>query len=87
MPNIQSAMKRVRSDARKRLRNQTTVSELKTLDKKLLTLANNPQEAQTFALRLISRYDRAASRGVIPRGRADRKKSRIANFLIKLKKA
>lgn len=85
MPNIASAAKRMRSDAKKRAKNQAVLSELKTLSKKLSQLASNPEKAKTTAAELISRYDRAVSRGVIPRGRADRRKSRIAQFLARIK--
>ncbi len=85
MPNIRSAMKRMRSDAKKRSTNQAAISELKTLGQKLTGLSAEPPKAQDFAKHVISRYDRAVSRGIIPRGRADRKKSRIAKFLAKLK--
>lgn len=84
MPNIQSAIKHVRSDAKKRARNQAAVSELKTLNQSLFELADKPEEAKKLSARVISRYDRAVSRGIIPRGRADRKKSRIAAFLKKI---
>ncbi|HOE69220.1 MAG TPA: 30S ribosomal protein S20 [Candidatus Omnitrophota bacterium] len=86
MPNIASAAKRMRSDAKKRARNQAVLSELKTLSKKLSQLASNPEKAKTTAAELVTRYDRAVSKGVIPRGRADRRKSRIAAFLSKLSK-
>ena len=86
MPNIRSAKKRMRSDAKKQARNKAATSELDNLHKKLRTLSGKPAEAKTLAALLISRYDRAVSRGVIPRGRADRKKSRIARFLVHLKK-
>ncbi len=86
MPNIRSAKKRMRSDAKKKLTNQTALSELRTLDQKLRKLAPEPAKAQEFARRVISRYDRAVSHGIIPKGRADRKKSRIGQFLGKLKK-
>jgi small subunit ribosomal protein S20 len=86
MPNIKSAMKRMRSDAKKRARNQATVSELKTLSKKLLALSSEPAKAKEAGQALISRYDRAVSKGAIPRGRADRRKSRISAFLAKLSK-
>jgi small subunit ribosomal protein S20 len=81
MPNSPSAIKRMRSDARKAELNKTALSELKTLDNRLRRLADNPEEAKKTALRAVSRYDRAVSRGIIPRGRADRKKSRIAAFI------
>ena len=87
MPNIQSAKKRMRSDAKKHAANQATISELKTLTQKLKGLATDPAKAKEFAQRVISRYDRAVSRGIIPRGRADRKKSRITRFLASLSKS
>lgn len=76
----------MRSDARKRAKNQAVLSELKTLSKRLSTSASSPEKAKTAAHELIACYDRAVSKGVIPRGRADRRKSRIAHFLAKLKK-
>jgi len=85
MPNIRSAIKRMRSDAKKRTRNQVVLSELKTLSDKLIKLQSEPDQARELAKRVISRYDRAVAKGVIPRRRADRKKSRIAKFLAKLK--
>ncbi len=85
MPNIKSAIKRMRSDARKRERNQATLSELKTLEKNMRKNASdNPSKAKEIGQRLISRFDRAVTRGIVPRGRADRKKSRVTVFLAKL---
>lgn len=79
-------MKRMRSDAKKEARNQATLSELKTLSKKLNQAAAEPAKAKEVAAALISRYDRAVTSGAIPRGRADRRKSRIAHFVAKLSK-
>lgn len=84
MPNIRSAVKRMRSDARKNARNQAAISELKTLDQQLHKSAADPQKAADIAKKAVARYDKAVSRGIIPRGRADRKKSRIAAFLKKI---
>lgn len=86
MPNIRSAAKRIRSDAKKREKNQAVLSELKSMNKKLVQLAQQPEKAQALAALLVPRYDRAVTKGVIPRGRADRKKSRIAAFLATIKK-
>ena len=86
MPNIRSAAKRIRSDAKKRAKNMAVLSELKSLSKKLAGLGSEPEKAQAIAKTLISRYDRAVTKGVIPQGRADRRKSRIALFLAKIKK-
>ena len=84
MPNIKSAMKRMRSDAKKHANNQAAISELDTLEVKLKRLSD-PTQAKELAKHVVSRYDRAVSRGIIPRGRADRKKSRISKFLARLK--
>lgn len=86
MPNIKSAMKRMRSDAKKEARNQATLSQLKTLSKKLTQAATEPAKAKEVALKLVSCYDKAVTNGAIPRGRADRRKSRIAHFVAKLSK-
>ena len=83
MPNIKSAAKRMRSDAKKQERNQDMLSELKSLSKKLLSLTDHAK-AQEVAKEAISKYDKAAIKGIIPHGRADRKKSRIAQYLNKL---
>jgi len=86
MPNIKSAIKRLRSNAKKCAANQAALAELKTLNKNLLLLADEPKKAVTYAKRVISRLDQAVSRGVIPQGRADRKKSRIEAFLVRIQK-
>ena len=86
MPNIRSAAKRIRSDAKKRAKNMAVLSELKSLSKKLAQLSADPVKAKTVAATLTARYDHAVVKGVIPRGRADRRKSRIALFLAKIKK-
>lgn len=86
MPNSRSAAKRLRNQNRKSERNQAALSELKTLSQKLATLSAAPDQAREYAAKVIARYDRAVSRGVIPKGRANRKKSRVAKFLAKLSK-
>ena len=84
MPNIKSAEKRMRSDAQKKLKNQAILSELHTLYKKLVELTQaKAQSAKEEAKNLISKLDKAVSQGIIPHGRADRKKSRIGKLLSK----
>ena len=86
MPNIKSAIKRMRSDAKRNERNQKVLAELKTLDIKLRKLGSDPKKAGEVAKTLSQRYDQAASSGAVPRGRADRKKSRIAAFVARISK-
>ena len=82
MPNKESAAKRMRSDAQKKFRNQTTLSELHNRYKKLLGLVKtNLDSAKKQAGILVSKLDKAVTRGIIPHGRADRKKARIGKLL------
>lgn len=84
MPNIKSAMKRVRSDKKKQERNQNMLSELKTMKKNLQKLQAEPAKAKELAAKLMKRFDQAAGKGIIPKGRASRNKSRIQAFLAKI---
>ena len=86
MPNSRSAAKSLRNQNRKAGRNQALLSELKTLSQKLATLSGTPDQAKEYALKVISRYDHAVTRGAIPKRRADRKKSRVAKFVARLSK-
>ena len=82
MANVHSAIKAIRKDAKKRSRNQAVLSELQSLWKKF-SAAPGAAEARTSAQVLVSKWDRAVSRGVVPKGRANRKKARIAGALAK----
>ena len=85
MPNLPSGEKHMRSDEKKRLRNVETTSRLKTLFKKLVVLSQEKsKDATAKAQELVSLYDKAVSRGVIKKGKASRKKARIANLLSKV---
>ena len=84
MPNIKSAEKRMRSDVKKRLQNQSALSELQSFYKKLVELVKtSPETAKEQARKLASKLDKAVSHGIIPHRRADRKKARIAKLLNK----
>ena len=85
MANVHAAIKQIRKDAKKRVRNQAVLSELKTLWRKLsLSTSKDAKEAQVLAQNLVSKWDRAVSAGAVPKTRANRKKARIAGFLNKL---
>ena len=85
MPNMKSAKKRMRSDAKKREHNIIALSELKTLYKKLLVLVKeSPEKAKEAGRFFISKLDKAVTRKIIPHGRADRKKARIGKLLSKI---
>ena len=80
MPNTKSAERRMRSSERKHIHNRAIKSRLHTLEKKYLGLidAGKKQEAAVALRGLSSAFDKAAKTNVVPRGRANRKKSRLA---------
>ena len=85
MANVHAAIKEIRKSARKRARNQSVASELKTLWKGLIEVPRSEgAKAKAQAQELVSKWDRAVSRGIVPKGRANRKKARIAYFVNKL---
>ena len=90
MPNKKSAMKRLRSNAKKHERNLAALSELHSRHKKLFATAGEKgatvdgNALKVQAQEFISKLDKAACRGIIPTQRANRKKARVANLLLKL---
>ena len=79
MANIKSQIKRNRQNEKARLRNKAVRSELKTRVKSALSTAESGAENSAEALRLaLKRIDKAASKGVIHKNAAARKKSRLA---------
>ncbi len=87
MPNSRSAAKRMRSDEKKRERNRSVKSRLKTLEKTLLnTLEQDGAEKAAEALKTItSALDKAVKNGVIHPSKASRKKSRLCCRVAKAK--
>ena len=79
MPNTKSAERRMRNSARKQLANHSVKSRLKTLEGNYLAALKKDKTEAEKALRTItSALDKAAKAGVIHRGTADRKKSRLS---------
>lgn len=83
MPNTKSAESRARLSARRHSRNQAVKSRLRTLEKNYRSLlsAGKKDEAAAAFRAAASALDKAAKRGVIPKGRVSRKKSRLAHRL------
>lgn len=82
MPNIKSAIKRVKVAEKKTLNNNMIKSEYKTAVKKY-EAANKNGEANAIELlnSAKSELDHAASKGVISKNAASRKKSRLEKKL------
>ena len=83
MAQHKSALKRVRSDARKRIRNRMIRSRTRTFVKKArATLAaGDAAAAREATLRAIKELDKAVSKGVMHRNTAARYKSRLMKKL------
>lgn len=83
MPNIKSAEKRVLVTARRSLRNASLKSALRTTVKKFeSTIAHNDVDQARIALKIATRaLDKAATKGIIHRNAASRKKSRLTRRL------
>lgn len=83
MANIKSAEKRIRVTKAKTLRNRMIKSALKTIIKKFeaTITANNAAEAKPAFTRVVKALDMAASKGIIHKNMAARKKSRLASKL------
>src|SRR2546426_10682724 len=86
MANTQSAKKRVRASLRKRDRNRSTRSAVKTL----VSRARRPALPDGASLtsddvrRAISALDKAAEKGVLHANNASRRKARLMSALAKL---
>ena len=79
MPKRRANLKRVRRQERRRLRNRSVRSSLKTFSRKASeAIADGDQETAQDAVALAcARYDRAARKGVIHTNNAARHKSQL----------
>jgi small subunit ribosomal protein S20 len=76
--NIKSQIKRNRQNERRRVRNKSVRSEMRTRAKTAVAAADAGGEDAAEALRLaVKRIDRAAARGVIHKNQASNRKSRL----------
>ncbi len=89
MPNTKSAAKAMRGSARKRVYNIRTKDKFKSAVKTVRTSidAKNADEALKALSAAFAALDKAAKKKVIHKNTADRKKSRMAKAINKLKKA
>jgi small subunit ribosomal protein S20 len=84
--NIKSQIKRNRQNEKRRLRNKSVRSEVRTRTKTALDTAAAGGEELVEALRLaMKRIDKAASRGVIHKNQAANRKSRLERRIAALR--
>ena len=86
MPNHKSAKKRIKTDAKKRLRNSHFKSVMRTKIKLAMSADNAETAAELFrsAQKMI---DQVSSKGIIHKNRAAAYKAKLANHLNSLGKA
>lgn len=86
MPNTKSAMKAMRQSARRAAFNLRTKNKMKGAVKAVrMTVAENATTAQEDLKKAFKALDKAAKKGVIHKNTADRKKSRLAKAVAKMK--
>ena len=82
MPNIKSAKKRVKVIETKTARNKAIKSDLKTALKKADAAVNDNAENKAEVVKAaIKKVDMAASKGIMHKNKAARKKSQLAKKL------
>ncbi len=79
MPNTKSAAKRLKTDAKRNIRNTWARKQLKKREKNLLAMVEekNVAGAQEALQEMYSQLDRAAKHNVIHQNKVNRKKSRL----------
>ncbi|MDE5584149.1 MAG: 30S ribosomal protein S20 [Ruminococcus sp.] len=82
MPNIKSAKKRVKVNAKKTAINKSRKSNLKTMLKKAdIAVATNAPDKEAVVINAIKRVDQACAKGLMHKNKAARKKSQLAKKL------
>ena len=84
MANHKSALKRIRSNAAKRLRNRYQAKSTRTAIKKLRGITSKDEAAPLLG-KVISMLDRLAKKSVIHKNKASNNKSKLTKFVNALK--
>jgi small subunit ribosomal protein S20 len=81
--NIKSQKKRIITNEQARLRNKTVRSQVKTAEKNVLEAVEaGEKDAAVEQMQHASRlYDKAVSKGVLPKNRAANHKSKLARMI------
>ena len=83
MANHKSAIKKVRSDEAKRLRNRYQAKSTRTFIKKLKA-TENKAEAEELLKKVFSMIDKLAKRNIIHKNKAANNKSKLARYVASL---
>ncbi len=80
MANHKSALKRIRSNEAKRLRNKYQAKTTRTFIKRLKT-SENKEEAQELLQKVTSMLDKLAKKNIIHKNNAANKKSKLTKLV------
>lgn len=80
MANHKSALKRIRANGAKRLRNRYQAKTTRTFEKRLKSMTSK-NEAQDLLKKVYSMLDRLAKKNVIHKNKAANHKSKLARFV------
>ena len=88
MANIQSAIKRNKQNEKRRLRNRVFRGQARTSVKKarVAIASAEKEEAKVKVMDAVKALDKAASKGIIHKNNAARRKSRLMKQLVALEK-
>ncbi|HEX9262093.1 MAG TPA: 30S ribosomal protein S20 [Anaerolineales bacterium] len=88
MANTKSAIKRIKQNHKRRLRNRLFTSRTRTYVKNARSTIGEgtPEDARSATLVAISALDKAAEKGIIHKNNAARRKSRLMRHLAKMEK-
>ena len=88
MANTKSAIKRIKQNHKRRLRNRLFTGTARTFIKNARTSVESgtPEEARTATLAAISALDKAAEKGIIHKNNAARRKGRLMRHLAQMEK-
>jgi small subunit ribosomal protein S20 len=79
MPNVPSAKKRLRQTLRRNMRNKAIRTRIKTVSKRVLkAIEENDEKVNDYLSIAYKTIDMAASKGVIHKNQAARKKASLA---------
>ena len=80
MANIKSAKKRALTNEKSRVRNKMIKTNLKTTEKEFLAAveSGDAEVVKAACIKATKKFDKAASKGIIHKNAADRKKSQFA---------
>jgi len=86
---MKSAIKRLKTSEKERVRNKSRIAAIKTFEKKLRTAVEAGQAEQAAALlkEAVAKLDKAVKAGTVHRNKSARKKAQFSKLMAGLAKA